>query len=150
MSGKVVLIGISEDHGSEIKSVNEVEAIKSKGLINDRHYKENNENKCQLTLIEIENINLYNKKSNTNFSAERFRRNIVTKGIKLNNLVDVEFFIGKIKVKGHDLCRPCISLQKSLDRNDIVKSFLRTGGLRCEILSSGKITVGDVIKKYND
>ena len=109
-------------------------------------FKENNINKSQLTLIEIENINLYNKKSNTNFSAESFRRNIITEGIKLNNLVNVEFLIGEVKVKGHDLCRPCVSLQKSLDRKDIVKNFLHTGGLRCEILSSGKISVGDVIQ----
>ena len=45
MSGKVVIIGISEAHGSQIKNVNEVVAIKGKGLTNDRHFKENNLNK---------------------------------------------------------------------------------------------------------
>ena len=147
MSGKVVIIGISKEHRGQIRSVNEVDAIKGRGLNNDRHFKENNENKNQLTLIEIENINSYNKISNTKIPAINFRRNIVTEGIMLNNLINVEFNIGKVKVKGHDLCRPCLSLQNSLDQKDMVKKLLQTGGLRCEILSDGKIHVGDIIKR---
>jgi len=146
MPGKVVKIGISKEHGGQIKSVNEVEATAGRGLSNDRHSKQNNEDKSQLTLIEIENVNFYNKISNTKIPALDFRRNIVTEGIKLNDLVNSEFAIGNVKVKAHDLCRPCISLQKSLERHDVVKKFLQTGGLRCEILSNGKIHVGDIIK----
>ena len=50
MSGKVVIIGISKEHGGQIKSVNEVDAIKGEGLSNDRHFKENNGKKSQLTI----------------------------------------------------------------------------------------------------
>ena len=100
----------------------------------------------QITLIEIENIDYYNKISKTQIPAIDFRRNIITSGIRLNELVNKEFFIGKIKVKAHDLCRPCSYLQNMLNQKNIVKEFLRTGGLRCELLSSGKIYVGDPIK----
>jgi MOSC domain-containing protein YiiM len=61
-------------------------------------------------------------------------------------LVGSEFFIGEVKVKGHDLCRPCKYLQKSLNQKNLVKELLRKGGLRCEILISGKISIGDKIK----
>ena len=64
-----------------------VEAISQKGIVNDRHFKENNSNKCQITLIEIENINYYNQISGTSFLAKDFRRNIITKNIELNNLI---------------------------------------------------------------
>ena len=57
-----------------------------------------------------------------------------------------EFFIGKTKVKAHDLCRPCKSLQETLGQKNIIKEFLQKGGLRCEILTSGKISIGDIIK----
>ena len=50
-----------------------------------------------------------------------------------------------MKVKAHDLCRPCKYLQESLQQKNVVKEFLYTGGLRCEILSSGKICVDDQI-----
>ena len=58
---KVFDIAISENYKGKMKSVSKVKAIAGKGLIDDRHYKENNSNQCQITLIEIENINYYNQ-----------------------------------------------------------------------------------------
>jgi len=140
-----VKIGISKNKGNKIVNLNAVEAIKGKGLVNERHFKENNEKRCQITLIEIENINQYNKITGTTIPAINFLRNIVTEGTRLNELVGKEFFIGSVKLKAHDLCRPCKYLQESVQQKNIVKEFLRTGGLRCEILSSGKIYINDQI-----
>ena len=146
---KVVLIGISKIRGASIISVRSVDALKGRGLVGEKHFKENNENRSQITLIEIENINHYNKITGTKITAINFLRNIITEGIKLNILVGKEFFIGKIKVKAHDLCRPCKYLQESLQQKNTVKEPLLTGGLRCEILSSGKIFVDDIIRVYD-
>ena len=144
--GKVLEIGIYKNKGDEIVNVNNVEAIKGKGLVNERHFKENNEKRCQITLIEIENINHYNRITGTTIPAINFLRNIITEGIQLNELVDKEFFIGTVKVKAHDLCRPCKYLQESLHQKNIIEELLLTGGLRCEILSSGRIYINDQIK----
>ena len=143
--GKVLEIGISENKSNKIVNVNEVEAIKGKGLVGEKHFMENNKKRSQITLIEIENINHYNKITGTKFPAINFLRNIVTQGIRLNVLIGKEFFIGKVKVKAHDLCRPCKSLQEFLQQKNTVKELLYTGGLRCEILSSGKIFINDQI-----
>jgi len=131
---KVYLIGISKIRGGSITCVKSVDV-----------FKENNEKRAQITLIEIENINHYNKITGTKIPAINFLRNIVTEGIQLNVLVGKEFFIGAVKVKAHDLCRPCKYLQESLHQKNTVKELLLTGGLRCEILSSGKICVDDQI-----
>ena len=61
-------------------------------------------------------------------------------------LIGSEFLIGKVRVKGHDLCSPCKYLQESLEQKNLVKEMLRRAGLRCEIVTSGKIFVGDEIK----
>ena len=143
--GKVLEIGISENKSNKIVNVNEVEAIKGKGLVGEKHFKENNNQRCQITLIEIENINHYNKITGTQIPAINFLRNIVTEGIRLNALVGKEFFIGKIKVRANDLCRPCKNLQESFKQKNTVKELLHTGGLRCEIMSSGKIFINDQI-----
>ena len=143
--GKVVEIGIADTKGNKIKRVNYIEALKGKGLKNDRKFKENNQKECQITLIEIENINYFNDISKTNIPSVDFRRNIITKNIRLNNLVGKEFSVGNVKLKAHDLCRPCKYLQDKLKQNNIIKEFLHKGGIRCEILSSGKISVGDII-----
>ena len=144
--GKVVEIGIIDTKGSKIQNVDKVEALKGKGLLNDRKFSENNQKERQITLIEIENINYFNGLSETNIPPIDFRRNIITENIKLNDLVGKEFFVGNVKLKGHDLCRPCKYLQDKLKKNNFVKEFLHKGGLRCEILTSGKINVGDIIK----
>ena len=143
--GKVLEIGISENKSNEIVNVNEVEAIKGKGLLGEKHFKENNNKRSQITLIEIENINHYNKITGTQIAAINFLRNIVTEGIRLNELVGKEFFIGKVKVRANDLCRPCKNLQESFKQKNTVKELLHTGGLRCEIMSSGKIFINDQI-----
>ena len=144
--GKVVEIGITNTKGNKVRRVDTVDAFKGKGLLNDRNFSENSEKDCQITLIEIENINQFNEISKTSIPAVDFRRNIITKNIRLNELVDREFFIGSVKLKAHDLCRPCKYLQEKLKQSNLVKEFLRKGGLRCEILTDGKINVGDVIK----
>ena len=143
---KVIEIAISENSGKVMKNVHSVESIAGKGLLNDRHFKEDNEKKSQITLIEIENINHYNQISKTSILPKDFRRNIITEGIKLNELVGSEFFIGEVKVKAHDLCRPCKYLQESLNQNDLIKKLLHKAGLRCEILTNGRISVGNEIK----
>ena len=143
---KVIHIAISKTFKSKMKSVNSAESVAGKGIINDRHFKENNEKKSQITLIEIESINHYNKIAGTSISPINFRRNIITEGVKLNALLGTTFLIGKIKVKAHDLCRPCKYLQETLDQKKLVKELWNMGGLRCEIINSGTIFVNDEIK----
>ena len=54
--------------------------------------------------------------------------------------------IGETKIEGKNLCRPCKHLQELLNHEEIIKEFIQKGGLRCEILVSGIIKVGDKIK----
>jgi len=142
---KVFEIAISENRKGKMLGIPTVKVVAKKGIVGDRHFVENNNEKCQITLIESENINYYNQKFKTSIAYIDFRRNIITSGIKLNELLGKEFFVGEVKVKAHDLCRPCKYLQKNLKQENIIKEFLEKGGLRCEILNNGKISVGDKI-----
>jgi MOSC domain-containing protein YiiM len=144
--GKIIEIGICKEKGGKIIKLNEADLIKGEGILNDRKYKKENNKKKQITLIEIENINHYNKVSSTKFPARYFRRNIVTKDINLNNLLNKEFYIGNVKFFAHDLCRPCKYLEKLLNTDNLMKVLFTKGGLRCEILTNGKIFVGDTLK----
>ena len=146
---KVFEIAISRNFKGKMIGIPSVEAVANKGLVNDRKFKENNEKKSQLTLIEIENINYYNKTTSSAVDPLNFRRNIITEGIELNKLINKEFSIGNIKVKAHDLCRPCKYLQELLNQKNFVKELLLKAGLRCEILTTGKISIGDIIKTYD-
>ena len=143
---KVIEIAISKNSRGEMTKVKSIVSLAGKGLVEDRFFRENNKKESQITFIEIENIRHYNQMFKTSIFPKDFRRNIITEGIKLNELVGSEFFVGGVKIKAHDLCRPCKSLQETLKQKNLVKEFLYKGGLRCEILTNGKITVGDEIK----
>ena len=142
---QVFKLGISKYNNKKIEEVNIIQVIANKGVVGDRHFKDFNDPYCQLSLIESENINFYNIKYGLNIPYVNFRRNIVTKGIRLNELVNKKFNIGNVKVEGIDLCRPCSHLTEMLNQKNILKEFTRKGGLRCQILSSSNIRVGDLI-----
>ena len=143
---KVFKIGISKKNGEKINDINEIEVLSGKGIMGDRHFHDSNNHKGQITLIEKENIDYYNNKYKTEISYIDFRRNIVTEGIELNNLIKKEIEIGTIKILPYQLCKPCLHLEQMLNGKDIIKEFLRKGGLRCEVLISGKVKIGDKIK----
>ena len=143
---KVIKLGITSNNNNEIKEVDAIEVLANKGVIGDRHFKDNNDPYCQLTLIESEKIDFYNLKYGLNISYIDFRRNIITKGIDLNNLIGRKIKIGEVEVKGIDLCRPCKHLTEMLSQKNIIKEFLKSGGLRCQILSSSKILAEDKIE----
>ena len=142
---EVFKIGIAQNNNKKIDEVNSIDLIANKGIVGDRYFKDFSDPMSQLTLIESENIDDYNRRYNLNIDYLDFRRNIITKDIKLNNYVDKKILIGKVEVEVIDLCRPCRFLQEKLNKNNIIREFLRKGGLRCRILSSGTIKVGDLI-----
>ena len=146
---EVEKICFTEKFGNKMISVSSVEVKSNKGIVKDRYFKANNDKDLQITLIELENIDYFNKKSNTNIPYIDFRRNIITKEIELNKLVGKEILIGNVKIKGHRLCDPCKYLQDKLKKNNSFKnlsSLYNRGGLRCEILSNGIISIKDEIK----
>ena len=143
---EVFKVGITKSEDQRIKEVKQISLLAGKGILGDLHFHEYNDARKQLTLIESENIDYYNNKFKTDYSYIDFRRNVVTKGIQLNDLVGKKLLIGNAEVQGHDLCRPCKYLEETLKGQDIIKEFLRRGGLRCEILKSGTVNIADEIK----
>ena len=145
MSG-ILKIGLTKDHNKEIIEVSEINLIAGKGIVGDRHFRDFNDPFNQLSIIESENIDEYNSKNKLSIPYLNFRRNIITKGLKLNDLLNKNIKIGPVKLNVIDLCRPCRHLSEKLGRDDIIKEFLRKGGIRCQIINDGKISVTDKIK----
>ena len=152
---EVYKLGISVNNNKPINEVSSINVLANKGVVGDRHFKEFNDPYNQLTLIESENIDYYNIKYSLNIPYVDFRRNIITKGIKLNDLVGKKILVGKVQLEGIDLCRPCRHLSEVLGHENIIKEFLRKGGIRCQILTTSSIKISDknksceLIKKLN-
>ena len=144
--GEVLRLGITKNNNQPIKEVDSIEVLANKGIIGDRHFHEFNDPYNQLSLIESENIDDYNIRFGLNIPYIDFRRNVITKDIRLNDLVGKKLKVGSVELDAIDLCRPCRHLTEMLNQKNVLKEFLRKGGIRCQILSSSNIHVGDKIE----
>jgi hypothetical protein len=154
MSGKIVKLLISKDPKSAMLNVNQIVLEAGKGIFGDRYYNQEGtfSNKGEIepdrdvTLIEIEKIDALNKEHNLNITAEDLRRNIVVSNCDLNSLVDKEFQIGEVVLKGLRLCEPCKYLSDKLNEKKVLSEMVHKAGLRAQIIKSGSIDLNSQVE----
>ena len=144
--GKIKAINISNLDGENTFYVNQAILMKNKGIINDRYYENFKKNYEQVTLIESEKIDDFNKKIRKKIDHKDFRRNIITSGIDLNNTINQKIQINNVILRIHELCQPCRYLQKKLEIKNLVRLLAFKSGVRAEIIKSGVISTYDKIK----
>lgn len=119
--------------------VESVLAVAGKGLTGDRHFFPDGAAEGEaLTLIEAEAV------EDVGLTGAQSRRQVVVRGVGLNDLVGKRFSVGDVECLGIELCEPCLHLQQ-LTRPGIIKDLIHRGGLRADILSGGTIKIGDLI-----
>jgi len=147
MSGKIENLLISSNPNSSMQEVTQIVLEEGKGIFGDRYHDQEGtfSNKGELepdrdvTLIEIENIEAFNTKHSQNITALDLRRNIVISNCDLNSLVDKQFQIGNVVLKGIRLCEPCKYLSDKLGNEDVLSEFVNKGGLRAQVIKGGSI-----------
>jgi MOSC domain-containing protein YiiM len=144
MSGRVEEIFISAHATESPYAVARARAIAGIGLEGDRYFAGVGtwsdypvQTGKDLTLIEAEVLEA------VGLSGSEARRNVVTRGIRLNELVGRRFRVGEIECYGDRLCEPCTHLEGLTGVS--VATLARRGGLRADILSDGSISVGDLV-----
>ena len=151
MSGIAREIQIASVNNEPPSAVQSAELIADKGVVGDSHFGADcSQTMRQLTLIEQAQVDYVNAMLNLGASVRATKRNIVTEGIALNELVGRRFCIGEAVAEGVELCEPCASLGKDLSSEsipaaEIVRAFIGRGGLRARIVNSGIVKVGDAI-----
>lgn len=152
MSGQIQYIFIATSAGDPMQSLNVASVVSGRGIEGDRYYsglgtfseKLKGNPAAEITLIEIEEINKFNRQLNLQLDYSDFRRNIVTEGVRLNSLVGKIFYIGNVKLKGLRLCEPCSHLAETVNQL-VLPHLVGRGGLRAQIISSSKIKIGEPI-----
>ena len=143
---RVAHIFIAPEKGAPMQELQEVLAIKGRGLNGDRHASWWKEGRREITLIAAEAIEAVNRECGAGFLPFDTRRNIVIAGIspdELNDLAGKKFRIGSVVVEGTVLCVPCTGPSKTSGKKDFRKRFQNRGGLCVKILQSDFIEVGD-------
>ena len=148
MAGSVESIHIAAEAEGATRPVEQVRAVAGKGLEGDRYFAgagtffQERKPGQDITLIEAEAIEALARDDGIELGPGESRRNVVTRGIGLNALVGRRFTVGDVECVGRRLCDPCSHLE-GLTRPGVLKGLANRGGLRADIVSGGRITVGD-------
>jgi MOSC domain len=150
--GRVESIHVAVAGGAPMQATREVELVPGKGIVGDRYFAGLGEFSPpvqdpdhELTLIEAEEIERFNADGSFAFEEGAFRRNLVTRGVRLNDLVGVEFRAGPATLRGVRLCEPCRYLAGFVHA-DVVSGMLHRCGLRAAIVAGGRLRVGDAVE----
>ena len=145
---KIELINITSNSDHKTCYINQAFLERDKGIVNDRYYNHYKNKKEQVTLINLEEIDAFNKNIGENLDYKDFRRNIIISGINLSKCINKNIIIQNVVLKIHELCQPCNYLQKKLGVPNLVKMLVNKSGVRAEIITTGFVSVGDKIKNY--
>ena len=157
MAGKIKDILLARNAGETLTSHTRARLEAGKGIVGDRYYtaqgtfseKFKGSHGLEVTLIELEQIDTFNRTTGLNYLAKDFRRNIVTENIDLNALVEKDFFIGSVTLRGIMLCEPCRVLADQLG-SEVLEHMTHKAGLRAQIIVGGTITLSDSILNNKD
>ena len=144
--GKIEAINISSISEEETVYVNQAFLEKNKGIVNDRYYNNFKHSMEQVTLIDKEEIDLFNYNIKKNIDYKDFRRNIIVSGLNLIKCINKTILINDVKLKIHEICQPCKYLQDKLRTPELVKLLVNKSGVRAEIITSGFVKVNDRVK----
>ncbi len=143
-AGSVVSIHLAPATGAPTYPVPEVKAVAGAGLEGDRHYRPVGEQEPQdeLTLIQGEALDALASDHGIALEPGEHRRQVVTVGVPLNDLVGQEFQVGAVRLRGIKLNEPCKYLEDLTGRPGLIKGLVHRGGIRAQILTGGTIEVG--------
>jgi hypothetical protein len=148
--GTVELIALAAEAEGSMRAVSEAEALEGRGLLGDRYergagtFSNPKGSGYDLTLVEAEALEELDALG-VELPPIEARRNLVVRGIALDELIGRRFRVGKVECYGQRRCEPCSHLER-LTRPGVLRGLVHRGGLRADVLSCGMIRPGDGIE----
>jgi hypothetical protein len=141
-AGTVAGLLVAPEAEAPLVRLGEATALEGRGLDGDRYAAGRGTfggaRGYQLTLVEAEAL------EEVGLGWEEARRNVVTRGVRLNALVGRRFRVGEVECAGRRLAEPCAHLER-LTRPGLLRPLVHRAGLRADILAGGTIRVGDTV-----
>jgi MOSC domain-containing protein YiiM len=151
MSGRVEAIFLAHPEVGPRTEVQRATAVAGRGLDGDAYAAGPGSRRPgdtgdgrDITLIEAEALEGLAAEAGIELEPWEGRRNVLTRGIALNDLVGRRFRVGEVECAGRRLCDPCRHLE-SLTQPGVLRGLARRGGLRADLLTAGAIAVGDEV-----
>ncbi|MDX1947327.1 MAG: MOSC domain-containing protein [Pirellulaceae bacterium] len=153
--GQLLAIAIAREAKGPMENVSSAEVVAGEGIVGDRYgagigaaqFKGRRKPENEVTLIAREAIDAANHEHALAIEHLETRRNLLVEGVPLNDLVGKTFRVGTVVLKGLELCEPCGYLEKRT-YTGIKVALKHRGGLRCCVLTGGKLAVGDGVEQF--
>lgn len=148
--GMVEHLHVAPEAGAPMEARDRVAAVAGVGLDGDRyaerrgHWSPTARRGDQLTLVEAEVVESLGA-AGLALAPGETRRNVTTRGVRLDDLIGRRFRVGEALLLGVRRCEPCSYLEGLLDR-PVMIPLVHRGGIRAEIVESGDIAVGDPVR----
>lgn len=157
ITGTVEAIYITSSAGEPMRPLSEAEAIAGRGLAGDRYLEGTGyysdrplvDGSREITLIEAEELDGLERETGIRLDPSESRRNILTRSVRVNDLIGKRFRVGEVLCEGMRICEPCTYLEK-LTGKSVMRPLVHKGGLRARIVYGGTFRVGDGIVVSSD
>jgi MOSC domain-containing protein YiiM len=143
MAGMVEAIRISAEHEQLPEPVDSID-VTGEGLPGDRYF-----GRGDITLVEAEALDALREDTGIELSHAEVRRQVLTRGIALNDLLGKRFRVGGVEAVGVEWCEPCNHLE-TMTYPGVLKGLVHRAGLRADIVQAGRIAVGDEVGEVTD
>lgn len=145
--GTVETIFVAPEGSAPMERVEAVEAVEG-GLRGDRYLRGTGYyspyDVCQVTLVESEALAEIREEFGIDLSDGRHRRNVVTSGVDVHELLDAEFRIGDATFRGTRPRPPCAHVEDIADEKGVARALKNgRGGVCADVVDPGEIAVGD-------
>jgi MOSC domain-containing protein YiiM len=147
---RVEQLFISREDSASMESLESVEAVEG-GLERDRYCTGKGYyspfDVCEVTLIEGEAIDEIVDEFDIDLSDGRHRRNVVTRGVAVHDLLGATFLIGEATLRGTRPRPPCAHVEQVAGEKGVARALKnKRGGICATVLDPGSIGVGDEIE----
>jgi MOSC domain-containing protein YiiM len=146
--GTVERLWMTDEGSAPMRAVESIRAIEGRGLDGDRYAEGtgfySGFDECQVTLIAAEAIDDIRDDADIDLADGRHRRNIVTRGADLRDLLGSRFEIGDATFSGTRPRPPCAHVEQVAGEDGVAAALGDgRGGVCADVVDSGAVAVGD-------
>jgi MOSC domain-containing protein YiiM len=150
MDGHVERIRIAAEGSAPMESVESVTA-RPGGLVGDRYYEGTGYyspfDVCEVTFVAAEALETIDEEFGIDLTDGRHRRNVVTRGVDLQDLLDHRFAVGDVTFEGTRPRPPCAHVEQVADEEGVMEALSEgRGGICADVVEGGELRVGDAFR----
>jgi hypothetical protein len=152
-NGHVAAIWTTLEERAPMESVERIEAV-SGGLADDRYERGTGYytpfDVCEVTFVASEALDAIREEAGIDLSGGEHRRNVVTRGVDLSELLDARFRIGDAVFEGTRPRPPCRHVEETAGLDGLMDALRDRGGICADVVEPGEFGVDDAVEYVED